>query len=277
MIRVYPGVIMVWLGLVLALSGCVQELDRTPVAPTPVVITATPEPTPTSRPTNTPAPTSTPTPAPTPTPTPTSVPTRTPTPPPAPTPTPLPTPQPDLLEVQGPEDGSVAQDSVAVVYGNTRPGVTVMVNGEEALVDQDGRFRAGLLLSVGANRIEIVASDGATGQVARTVRTVTLRSRQPLFLSVSEPLDQTRVFVPRVLVSGLTAPDATITIFLRQQIPLEVPVEARPVDDLPIEQLGVFSTSVRLNPGPNIIDVVAANSTGQTLRASIAVTYFVIP
>ncbi|MFQ6028278.1 MAG: hypothetical protein ACE5Q6_12360 [Dehalococcoidia bacterium] len=260
MTRHYPWVTAVWAGLALALIGCVQGIPRVPVEPTPLIITATPAPTP--------SPTPPPTPTPTPEPTPTEVPTPTPEPTatPRPTNTPQPTPVPDLLEVKGPEEGAVVRDNIAVVYGNTRPGATVTVNGDPAIVDQDGRFQAGLLLGVGPNQIEIVATD-VFGLRTRVIRTVILRSQQPLFLSVSEPQDQALLLEPEVTVAGLTAPDATVTI--RGE---PVAVEVREVDGLPIE-LGVFTVIVPLEPGPNIIDVVATDRGGKSLSEVLTVSY----
>jgi len=258
---ILAGILVVILaGLVLALAGCVQGLPREPVNPTPLVVTATPEPT------REPDPTATPEPTPTLVPTPTLPPTATP----PPTSTPVPTPVPGLLEVQGPEDGTVVVNNVAVVYGNTRPGATVTVNGEPAIVEVDGRFQAGLLLTVGANEIEVVATDADGQTTTRAIRRVTLQSRQPLFLSISEPQDQTVTQEPEIIVAGLTTPDAVITIRGRR-----VPVQVREVNELPIKELGVFTTLVVLTPGPNIIEVVATNSVGQVLPLLIAVTYLV--
>ena len=212
---------LVWLSLLataLLLSACFQPVAR-PGTETPTPPPPTPTPMPTPIPTATLVPTATPKPTPTPTPTvmPTPTPTPTPTPPaPTPPPPPAPPPTPDpqtfpLLQVLEPEDEITTADSVLIVQGRTRPGATVKVNGDLASVDDEGRFVAGLILSVGHNPIEIEATD-LEGEQANAALTVTFALAKPLFLSVSEPFHQSVVSERIIKVTGLIASDATITV-----------------------------------------------------------------
>ena len=152
------------LGLLLAITACVQQVARDPTA-TPAAQPAFAAPTPSAM--------ATPEAAPMPTPEsmlPTATPTAMPTPL-APTATPTP-PQPLSLEVQGPDDGTTVRSGAVVVHGRTAPGATVTIGDVIAIVDGDGRFQAEVQLEPGANRIDVVASDDA-GRTASATRTVT--------------------------------------------------------------------------------------------------------
>jgi len=97
---------------------------------------------------------------------------------------------------------------------------------------------------------------------------VKLLSRQPIFLSVREPLNQSLALTQKIRVSGLTTPDAKITVQ-----GLEVPVKVRQTPDLPVKELGVFDTEVVLTVGTNHIEIVASNAVGQIITTDRVVAY----
>ena len=250
------------LAALLCLAACFQPLPRPGTeTPTPPPATPTPPPTPTATllPTATPVPTRTLPPTATPVPTPTL----------PPTPRPAPTPDPQkfpLLQVLEPQDGITTADSVLIVQGRTRPGATVKVNEDFASVDEEGRFVAGLILAVGHNPIEIVATD-LEGEQANEVLTVTFALAKPLFLSVSAPFHQSVVTERIIDVTGLTASDAAITV---NGQPVSV---ATVLVDAPVLEVGSFSTNLYLELGPNLVEVVATSPTGRRLTTVIAVIY----
>jgi hypothetical protein len=43
--------------------------------------------------------------------------------------------------------------------------------------------------------------------------------------------------------------------------------------NVPVDVLGIFSTTVRLEPGPNIIEVVATDTDGRVLSSIIALIF----
>ena len=231
------------LGALLVATACAQQVPRdpTPTPPTPQPATATPTPAPT--PTATPAPPATPTAMP---------------PPPSPTPTPT-APQPLFLEVQGPEDGATVRNSAVVVHGRTAPGATVTVGTVSIVADRDGRFQLEVQLELGANRIEVVASDAA-GRSLSATRTVTFEApaSTAFFLLVTEPEDQTVVSASRQPITGRTAPDAIVSV---NGVGVEV------------DEAGAFSTTVTLEPGPNLIEVVGTSPDGRVLGAVLAVIF----
>jgi len=266
--------------LLLVVTACVRELDRpqnvAANTPTPVAATATPTPFSIASPTSTPSPTlilevtSTPIPPPTatltpmntPTPSPTASPTLTPTATlkPTPTHTPTVTPSPDiLLNVLGPANGSTVLHDSVVVYGLTSVGAAVTVNEMEASVAGDGRFQAEIELVLGNNVIEVIATDGEERQRVEVIEVVSLALPPlPLFLIVTEPQDQSIVSQNPLRLSGRTSPDAVVSVNGVSVF---------------IDQLGIFTTNVTLESGPNIIDIVATDTKGGVQSTVIAVIY----
>ena len=297
--------------LVLLSLACVREIDRpdavatptlsagtvaSPTGPPTAVVRATPEPeeptrtpvpvaavsTPqlaTRTPPPSPSPTSTASPAPTPlvqaasptrTPMPPSSPSPTVAPPPSPQPTPtalaVPSPTPSatpaqtmMLDVIGPLEGTTIIHDAVVVFGQTEPGAAVEINGIIAEVDAGGRFEAEITLTAGVNTIETVASNASGSRATHSFEITSLALPPvPLFLVVTEPSTQTVVSNSSIMVSGRTAPGAVVSV---NGVSIQV------------DQIVIFSTSVTMEEGPNLIDVVAADAEGVVLSTVVAVIY----
>ena len=199
------------------------------------------------------------TPAPT-VPSPTTPPTNQPPSGPSPNPSPAPTEAAGLfLSVLAPQDGSTVPGSAVVAYGLTLPEASVTVNGVPATVDVNGGFRAETDLNPGINIVEIVATTGAGDNVVvrRTVDSLSLPP-QPFLLVIDEPPPQSIVTQPRQRLAGHTSPQAVVSVN-------GVSVAVNP--------FGAFDTTVTLEPGPNIIEVVSTNQDGQVLSAIVPVIY----
>jgi uncharacterized protein YfaP (DUF2135 family) len=177
-----------------------------------------------------------------------------------PVPTASPTPIPPLeLDVRGPADGSSVTSDAVVVHGSTSPGATVTINGAAVTVATDGEFRAEVALSPGDNSIEVVATDASGNRESVILRVVSLvQPPQPFVLVVTEPRDQSIVSEGTIRLSGRTGTDAVVTV---QGVGIAV------------DAVGVFSTTVTLDEGPNVIDVVATDADGRVLSTVIAVIY----
>ena len=277
--------IVVGLGLA-ALLGCVQVIDRpgspvvAPPVETPAPVTPVPAPTPTAEPTSSPAPTPTPaptpeptvtpaptltpvpTPTPTPAPTPTSTPTPTVTPAPEPTPTPGPTPtstpQPPILIIESPLDRSIIREESVTIQGITSLGASVSVRGRAVAAGEEGRFRLSVPLAPGVNNLDIFAINPGGQRQGKTL-TVTYLPLEPFFLTITQPDEQDRqVTQPTIRLWGRTASDATVAV---NGI------------SIPVDQLGIFSTTISLQPGPNVIRVVATSIGGDVLRETLEVNF----
>ena len=225
------------ISLAISSSACVTALPRAVTEPAPTA-TATPLPTPipTPVPTATPAPTSTP----------------------VPTPTPAVTIE-GLLDVRGPEDDSAVRADSVVVHGYAHMDTAVQINDMPVPLDETGRFSRLVDLSPGFNTITVEAEipDGES-EIATISVVSLLLPPQPFFLIITEPLDQTFAVHPTIPLVGRTTAGTVITVN-----GVAVPVDVS----------GVFSTTVTLEAGPNIIEVLGTSTDGEELDALVAVIY----
>ena len=268
--------VALFIGAAIAIVGCVRELPRdgaatatpeiqvpTRTAPSvPPVASINPTPTSTTAPrataTRPPVPTATPTESPEPTPTQAPV-VDTPTPR-APKATPTPESGPALLlDIRGPEDGSTVQIDGIVVHGVTVVDALVSVNGEVVDVDVEGGFQVVVALEPGENVIEIVARDssGNRNEVRLTVTSLVLPP-QPFFLLITQPETQSIVAQKNIVLAGRTSSGSIVSVN-----GVSVPVDAP----------GIFSSTITLSEGPNIIDVLATSNEGDVLSSIIAIIY----
>jgi uncharacterized protein YfaP (DUF2135 family) len=143
------------------------------------------------------------------------------------------------------------------VMGSTS-GKFIQINNLPIRVDPQGNFQHDLPLQQGVNLIEVEASDefGQTSSQQLVVFSVEPTAGLPLTLLY--PVDGLEVAEPSVPIVGLSALDAVVGI---NEIPTEV------------NELGIFSTSVNLEEGPNLIEVVAADLGGNVRFQTVVVFY----
>ena len=151
------------------------------------------------------------------------------------------------------------RSNAVVVFGLASPGASIDIDGVAAEVTPDGRFQAEVILEPGINILTIVAADGLGNQKTTQLSVVSLAlPPQPFLLLVTEPEDQSIVSDSQIRLSGRTGPEAITSV---NGVSVEVDV------------LGFFSTLITLEPGPNIIDVVATDTDGSELSTVIALIY----
>lgn len=230
--------------LLLAAAACVSGVDReSPITPEALPPTAAPALTVTLT-----------------APTPTSTLSPTGSPPLAFTPEPTDEPAKRLaLDIRAPRDGSTVRTDAVVVHGVTLPGAMVDIEGVAAEVGQDGRFQAEIPLAPGINTLQVVATDSEGGSETVLLNITSLAlPPQPFLLIVTEPEDQSIVSEESIRLSGRTGPEAITSV---NGVSVSV------------DELGFFFTVVQLEPGPNIIDVVATNDDGRVLSTVLALIY----
>jgi hypothetical protein len=251
----------------LSLTGCavVENVTPTPEAPgteAPTIPAITPSETvPGNAPTI--APTVPPTPALPlkPTATPLATPTATATPPatiqPTQTPTPTLTPLPLTLEVLSPLDGAGVEAGAVRVMGITS-GIAASINGIPLRVNNSGGFQHDLSLKQGVNLIEVIASDSLGRTTSQQLAVFFISSTAGLPLTLLYPSDGLQVSEPVVSIVGVTRPDAVVGVN-------EIPVA--------VDALGIFSTTMELEEGSNLIEVVAADLEGNVRFQTLVVFY----
>ena len=239
--------------IMFALAACGGEATSTPITDTPptqlptsgTALTPVVAPTPTTAAFEaqvTPAPT---------TPTTVTEPSRDATVPPA-------TPAPLELELLAPQDGAGVETGALRVLGQTRVDAVVGINGVPVEVAADGSFTQDIVLEEGINLVEITATD-LTGQTAAEQAMVFfITTAAGLPFSLSYPPDGLETAEPAIPLFGGTRADAVVG------------VNGTPVE---VNALGIFSTTVTLEEGPNFIEVVATDIGGNVRFQTVAVFY----
>lgn len=161
--------------------------------------------------------------------------------------------------MQGPEDNAAVRADSVVVHGFAHADAVVQINEEQVELDDAGRFSEIIDLSPGFNTIVVDAEtpDGASESATLSVVSLLLPP-QPFFLIITEPEDQSSVVHPTIPLVGRTTEGTVVTVN-----GVAVPVDFS----------GVFSTTVALEPGPNLIEVRGTSSDGEQLSALVAVIY----
>ena len=93
-----------------------------------------------------------------------------------------------------------------------------------------------------------------TTQPPQTPTPEPTRLPQPFLLVITEPQNESVVFNPNLSLSGRTAPNSIVSIN---------------GESTSVDQSGNFSTTVTLEQGPNLIDVVATSENGATTRGKV--------
>ena len=173
---------------------------------------------------------------------------------PAPTRTPV---TPISLSIWSPIDGAGVEAGAIRVMGTTSADV-VEVNGTPVSVAADGRFQLDLTLVKGANRIEITASEQSGRAKSQQLDVFFVATAAGLPFTLLYPFDGLEVSEPIVEVVGVSRPDTAIGV---NGVPAE------------INALGIFSASLVLEEGDNLIEVVAVDLDGNVRFQTVVVFY----
>ena len=144
------------------------------------------------------------------------------------------------------------------VLGITSPGAVVAVNGTPVSISADGVFQHDLFLEEGANLIEVVATD-LSGETDFQYREVFFASS-----TTGTPLS---IFYP---ADGLVVTDPTVQMIGGTRLDAMVGVNGKPVS---VNEMGIFSATVLMEEGFNLIEVVAVEFQQNVNFQTVAVFY----
>ena len=163
------------------------------------------------------------------------------------------------LSVTEPVDSATINGDTVIVQGTTTPGATVSVNDNVVTADSTGAFSTNVSLDAGPNAIDVIATDNNNNQgevllmvnAMPTSSTTTSAnsdaSQGTLPLTVTSPIDSATVSTSIVTVQGQTTPGAAVTADGNSDV---------------ADANGNFSIDVSLDNGPNAIDVIATDDSG---------------
>ena len=166
---------------------------------------------------------------------------------------------PPVLLVTAPTDLLLTNSDSVTVSGSVSDATAVRltVQGVPLTGGSGGAFSARVALAEGANFIIVLATDAA-GNITSILRRVN-RDKTPPVLAVTSP------------ANGTTTTDATIPVngTVQDANTVSLTVNGNPVM---IGQNGVFTTSVSLQTGVNLITVVATDGATNTVTVTRSVT-----
>ncbi len=152
-------------------------------------------------------------------------------------------PEPIFLQVFSPIDGSGAEVGATRVIGRTSA-AAVDINGIPADLNKDGSFQRDLPLREGVNLLEVVATTSSGRTKSEQIVVFVVSPIAALPFSLLYPFDGLEANTPTIQVVGVTQPDAVVGV---NGIPVEV------------NDLGIFSKTLTLVKGDNLIEVVATD------------------
>ena len=159
------------------------------------------------------------------------------------------------LSITEPADSATINGDAVTVQGTTTPGATVSVNDNVVTADSTGAFSTNVSLDAGPNAIDVIATDDNNNQgevllmvdAMPTTSTTLGASQGTLPLTITSPIDSATLSTSTVIVQGQTTPGATVTANSNSDV---------------ADANGNFSIDVSLDNGPNAIDVIATDDSG---------------
>ena len=159
------------------------------------------------------------------------------------------------LELFGPAQNTLTNQTSVMVNGMTEPGASVLVAGRPATVNTQGKFSVLVPLEdEGANLIVVSAKDALNNTVSASV---SVRRDTVVGYNLSAPADGAKVRGKNITVSGKAEPGATVVIG-------NVTV--------PLGTDGSFSLVVPLSYGQNTITVAVNDTAGNSESRSLVIT-----
>ncbi len=153
-------------------------------------------------------------------------------------------PGPLTLELMYPVNGASSEIPAVTILGKTRSDAVVEINGVSVEVAADGSFQRDMVLGEGENEFEVTVESLSGEAELQPVMVLYSPPADGLPFTVFYPPDRLEVDQPNLTVIGGTRADAAVAV---NGSPVEVNV------------LGLFSSTVTLEQGANLIEVLSAD------------------
>lgn len=163
--------------------------------------------------------------------------------------------QPPEITVSDPVNGMWTNQRLITVSGVAPAGTTIKVNGQNAVVGENGAFSREVILQEGENVLRIAATDDVGNETSQEF----LVRRKTAAPALTVNVENGQVFQqPDVQIIGQT--ESGVLLKVGGQV-------------VPVSSLGEFQTSVNLATGDNLLDVLAQDQAGNTTRLQRRISY----
>ncbi|MEW5961653.1 MAG: FlgD immunoglobulin-like domain containing protein, partial [Chloroflexota bacterium] len=166
---------------------------------------------------------------------------------------------PPEVTITNPVNDQWTNESIVTVTGAVPGGTLLKVNGQEAPVAEDGQFQREIILQEGDNIVEVEATDDV-GNVASQEIIIHRKTTPPtLELNVNE---------------GETFQQAEVQLIGQTEAGATVLIDGQAVT---VSPLGEFQTTVNLNQGENLLEIVAQDQAGNVTQRRQRLNYELTP
>ncbi len=163
--------------------------------------------------------------------------------------------RPPEVAIASPLNDQWTNENIVTVAGMVPPDTLLKVNGQEAVVDEEGQFEREIILQEGDNVVRLEAIDDV-GNVASQEIIIHRKTTPPeLSLNVA---DGETFQQAEVQLTGKTNPGATVLVGGQA---------------LTVSPLGEFQTTVNLLSGENLLEVVAQDQAGNVTQRQYRLNY----
>lgn len=167
--------------------------------------------------------------------------------------------EPPEITITAPLNDEWTNESLITVTGVVPAGTSLKVNSQEAIVAEDGSFEREIILQEGDNILRIEATDDV-GNVA-TQELILHRKTTPPALELNVE-DKATFQQAEVQIIGKTEPGAIVTV--GGQV-------------IAVSSLGEFQTTVNLQEGQNLLEVVAQDQAGNVTQVERRLNFEITP
>lgn len=167
--------------------------------------------------------------------------------------------RPPEIAVTSPNNDQWTNENVTTIAGTVPPGTLLKVNGQEAMVTEEGYFEREVILQEGENIVEIEATDDVGNTASQEL--IVHRKTAPPALSLN--VEEGEVFQQsEVQILGKTEVGATVLVGGQSVV---------------VGPLGEFQTTLNLLNGENLLEVVAQDQAGNVTQLQRRLVYDITP
>ncbi|HCG90813.1 MAG TPA: hypothetical protein DEZ08_03100 [Dehalococcoidia bacterium] len=170
-----------------------------------------------------------------------------------------------ILNVKGPEDNSSFSSDSIIIYGDSDPGSVITINDDPAQSKNDGGFYGEVDLEIGINTFTVKSTDVNNNHSSKVLN-IFKTSPQSLFLSITQPLNQTTITSSYVQISGITSPNTKVYIL---GMPVGTQIEKLDGNNI----VATFNHLVALSAGLNLIEIKVENEQNESLSKLISIIH----
>lgn len=160
--------------------------------------------------------------------------------------------EPPIIEIDTPREGEKFKKRTVIIRGRTKTGVSLTVNNERVVVEEDGSFIAATRIRSGENKLTVKGVDFQNLETVKEITVIGLfedfeaekESEAPPPIELFTPSDKEEISKSILVIRGKTNSGVSVTVNDTRAM---------------VEEDGTFITAINLNEGENKILIEATD------------------